>query len=413
MGHIPSDWLVEQAATCNKEGLSYSECTVCKLRLATLSAEKLSHTPGQWVVDEEATCTKTGFKRQECAVCGETVEEAVIPLTDHTPEIIPGREATVKEPGLTDGERCTACQQITKPQQSIPPTGSRGLTFAKNPDSKTYAVTGIGTCQDTVIYIPQSYEGSTVTAIGDEAFAGCTKVVKIYLPETVTAIGDRAFYNSGLTEFTIPEGVKTFGNQIFFQAQKLETVYYNSDYTRESGSIFGATAVKKVVFGGSKVPAYVCRDTQSLTQIVIEKTVTEIGDYAFENCTSLVKAEIPSSVVTVGDGAFKNCTGLAQVTIPDSISAIGTETFAGCAALTEVVIPGSVTRIGTRAFADCGSISMLAVPVSVTNIGQEAFAACTGLTEIHYRGTQAQWSRITKGTDWDKNAGSYVVRFED
>ena len=317
---------------------------MCKQRQVNAVIPKTGHTPSDWILDQEATNTVAGKMHQECDVCKEVLETA-----------------------------------------EIPTTGSEGLAFAKNPDG-TYTVTGIGTCKDTVIYIPGSFDNGTVTVIGEQAFADCTKVEKIILPNSVTKIGDRAFYNSGLVEFTIPASVKQVGSQIFFQAENLGTVHYNSDVANASASIFGATAVKKVVFGGKKVPAYVCQGASELLDVVIGSTVTEIGNNAFEDCTNL-----------------------STVTIPDSISVIGADSFAGCAALSAVTLPNSVIRINQRAFAGCANLYAVTVPASMTNIGAEAFSGCAKLQKIDFQGTQAQWDKITKGENWDHNIASYTV----
>jgi len=49
----------------------------------------------------------------------------------------------------------------------------------------------------------------------------------------------------------------------------------------------------------------------------------------------------------------------------------------------------------------------------VTSIGNWAFTYCTGLTEIHYGGTKAQWNAIGKGVDWNDGTGSYTVYCTD
>ncbi len=344
IGHISSDWIVEKEATCQAEGNQYVECTMCKMRQANAPIPKTGHTPGEWILDKPSTNTTPGKTHQECDVCKEVLDTA-----------------------------------------EIPTTGSSGLAFAQNGDG-TYTVTGIGTCKDTVIYIPGAYEGGAVTAIGEKAFAGCGKVEKIILPNSVTEIGDRAFYDSGIKEFTVPASVKKLGNQIFFQADKLDTVYYNSDYANQTAPVFGATWVRKVVFGGKKVPAYVCQSASGLSEVVIGKTVTEIGNNAFEDCTNL-----------------------SNVTIPDSVSAIGEASFAGCSALTTVTIPDSVIRINKRAFAGCSDLYRVTIPASMTNIGAEAFSECKKLQNIDFQGKQAQWDKITKGANWDYMVSNYTV----
>ena len=45
-----------------------------------------------------------------------------IPLADHTEETIVGKAATCAETGLTDGIKCSVCNEIIKPQIPIPVT---------------------------------------------------------------------------------------------------------------------------------------------------------------------------------------------------------------------------------------------------------------------------------------------------
>ena len=406
--HTKAAMKVDKEATCQENGSQHKECPDCGYKGPAETIEKIGHINSDWIVEKEATCIAEGKQYVQCTMCKKRLANVGIPKTDHTPgEWILDQAPTSAEPGKTHQE-CDVCKTVLDTAE-IPATGSAGLTFAKNSDGKTYKVTGVGTCKDTVIYIPDTYEGLQVTAIGDQAFAGCSQVERIVLPDTITEIGNRAFYASGLKEFTIPASVKTLGTQIFFQADNLDTVYYNSDYANQTTSIFGATSVKKVAFGGTKVPDNVCQGAAELTEVVIADTVDEIGYYSFEDCTSLYRAEIPSSVGLIGPGAFKNCTSLATLVIPDSVSVIDAQTFEGCTALTSVEIPDSVIRINSRAFAGCSSLFQVTVPVSITNIGEEAFRDCVLLQTIEFMGAQTQWDKIPKGANWDWNTGNYIV----
>ena len=68
-----------------------------------------------------------------------------------------------------------------------------------------------------------------------------------------------------------------------------------------------------------------------------------------------------------------------------------------------------VTGIGDRAFENCPGITTVYIPSSITQIGARAFYGCTGLAGISYQGTVTQWGTITKGLEWNSNAGSYTV----
>ena len=121
----------------------------------------------------------------------------------------------------------------------------------------------------------------------------------------------------------------------------------------------------------------------NITEAVIEKGVTSIGNYAFLGCTSLTSIDIPDSVTSIGNSAFSGCSSLTSVTIPDSVTSIGNSVFYRCSSLTSVTIPDSVTSIGHHdTFSGCTSLTSVTIGNSVTGIGISAFYNCTSLTSV-------------------------------
>ena len=143
--------------------------------------------------------------------------------------------------------------------------------------------------------------------------------------------------------------------------------------------------------------------------------VTEIGNYAFENCYDLTSITIPNSVTTIGDCAFYNCRGLSTLTIPTSVITIGKSAFKGCSGITSITIPNSVTTIGESAFMWCSGLTEVTIPNSVTTIGRWAFEYCSGLTEVTIPnsvttiGSWAFWSCPIEKLVWDSNMSPYAV----
>ncbi len=81
------------------------------------------------------------------------------------------------------------------------------------------------------------------------------------------------------------------------------------------------------------------------------KTVTGIADYAFKGLT-VYKVNLPRTITVIGEGAFQQCTKLVSVNLPSSLREIGDYAFKGCVKLENMVIPSNV-RIGQDAF--CGT----------------------------------------------------------
>ena len=146
-------------------------------------------------------------------------------------------------------------------------------------------------------------------------------------------------------------------------------------------------------------------DCSSLTSITIPDSVTGIGDCAFLGCEKLSNINLPKSLVSLGRQAFSYCraltainipktlkicgsyvfmdAGLKAVTIEDGITAIPNNLFDSAYTLETLDIPDTVTSIGDRAFYYCKSLKSITIPDGVTSIGDNAFSYCSSLTSIN------------------------------
>lgn len=112
------------------------------------------------------------------------------------------------------------------------------------------------------------------------------------------------------------------------------------------------------------------------------KSVREIAESGFMNCSALESITIPDSVTWIGDSAFYLCTSLTSIVIPNSVTKIGKWVFAECSALTQVTFSSQMTEIPNRTFGNCTSLESIVIPDNITAISEYAFYYCNGLKSI-------------------------------
>ena len=214
-------------------------------------------------------------------------------------------------------------------------------------------------CSNTVI--PNS-----VTAIGNDAFEGCTQLSALTLPESVTEIGDYAFSDcTSLADLIIPQAVNKIGKYAFKNCLSFTHIALPENLTTVSEGLF-----------------YGCTGLQ---EVALSDNVTAVGSYTFYGCSSLTEVTLPDSLTSLSASLFNGCTSLQTFTIPASVKTIGTRAFNNCTSLTAITIPSGVSSLESYAFAGCTGIGLIDLPVSVTKIANQAFRGCTGMHDIYIR----------------------------
>ena len=107
-----------------------------------------------------------------------------------------------------------------------------------------------------------------------------------------------------------------------------------------------------------------------LPDVIEDMPVTDIGPYAFSDCSKLTEVDIPASVTNIDAAAFRECRGLKTIVFPSGLVSIGTEAFRRCSAISSLELPNSLRILNSGAFAECRSLRSVVVPSSVETIGE-------------------------------------------
>ena len=200
----------------------------------------------------------------------------------------------------------------------------------------TVELTGYVTAPTGALTIPATVTNESteysVTSIGNSAFAYCTALTKVTIPNSVTTIVHHAFQNcEALTEIIFGNGLTTIERAAFYYCSSLQQVTIPASVTSIGYSVFG--------------------NCHALTQINVEIANTaycsENGVLFSHDKTRLVqypagKPEtsyiIPEGVATITNGAFESCKKLMTVSIPSSMTTIEERAFLYCSSLTEMTV---------------------------------------------------------------------------
>ena len=251
---------------------------------------------------------------------------------------------------------------------------------------------------------------STVTSVGQDAFAGCGNL-SVYKNYSQLKLPENLIKDSPtLTELVCPS------EDLFVYASSTDAVYSSSTmlktliiHTGRSGidyiiqplmnrqqDALTYLDVENVWLFKKIIPDEWFLDFTFLEVAKLPKDLESIGYRAFENCRVLREVTIPASVNNIGESAFENCRMLQEVTIPALVTEIKDSAFDNCRSLSAVHFGGSteeqaddpaasqcaLQRIGNWAFYNCHQLQELNIPEGVTEIGDAAFYGCSYLEDL-------------------------------
>ncbi|MBQ8010009.1 MAG: leucine-rich repeat protein [Oscillospiraceae bacterium] len=172
---------------------------------------------------------------------------------------------------------------------------------------------------------------NSVISIGAEAFAGCTSLTTVSVPDSVTRIGTNAFENcTTLTSVAIGAGVNAIDSNILLNCTSLKEIQVaesNLYYKDIDGVLFTKDATELLIYPDGKQGEY-----------SIPNGVISISTSSFTNCDGLIEIEFSDTVTNIGILAFSGCDSLSSILLPKNVGIIDVYAFDGCTSLSEIMI---------------------------------------------------------------------------
>ena len=225
-----------------------------------------------------------------------------------------------------------------------------------------------------------------IKEIGNNVFEDCHGLSSITIPQSITKIGKNIFlFCEHLDSIYIPFGTKEkYDNLLPNYKDKLiekEDVENLSTKVTEKDLANAWTDEYGVMYSADKKRLLKAPDHNFIHNYSITYGTQIICNKAFRASEYLKNIIIPSSVTQIGDEAFAHCQWLNYVNLPNLIKLIGNSAFDGCIHLEEINIPNTITKIGSLAFESC-AIKHFTIPQSMIYIGQNPFAGCEKIDSL-------------------------------
>ena len=229
-------------------------------------------------------------------------------------------------------------------------------------DDKLYTVSTIGYEAFANTNIDELALPRQLSEIGVNAFANCSRLVKLQLPNSMLKIDSGAFRNcAALTSISMNANLESIGNSAFYKCLNLTELALNDNLSIIDNNAF--------------------KDCTALSKLTFNDNLTNIGEYAFSGCGQIENIMLPKALTIISPHAFENCKGLQSLTFNDVLSSIGESAFNGCNIHGELILNRNLTTIGDYAFYGNKEITSIKFN-SLTDIGSHTFSKCSGLSSI-------------------------------
>lgn len=249
-----------------------------------------------------------------------------------------------------------------------------------------------------------------------EAFADCTLLEKVILPNSIISLDSGIFKNnSALKNIILPCSLKTIPYEAFYNCSSLNEVTIPDQlkviesYSFANCSLLSNFSFKENIF---IINSHAFENTH-LNSAEIESKNLNLGEYAFYNCSSLSSITLNGVISHIKEYTFANCPLLENISIPESIEKINQSAFDNCSSLvfneysncnylgneknpyivlmssvnkyiTETIINSETKVIYNSAFLDCTKITSIIIPYKVYSINDMAFYGCSSLNELKF-----------------------------
>jgi len=162
------------------------------------------------------------------------------------------------------------------------------------------------------------------------------------VPEGVTAIASRALSECAFTDLTLPSTLENFQKYSIYLCQDLQNFHVAPGNPN-------LTTVDGILYSADMTTCLACPSGREGT-VAVTEGVTELADYAFQNCGGITYLTMPDTVTRIGHSCFDQCINLRRIDLSAALTEIGSWAFYYCLDLPMLILPACLERIGNSPF---------------------------------------------------------------
>ena len=277
----------------------------------------------------------------------------------------------IKKLGTSVFWKCSALQSVVLPQ-SLSVISSKtfnectaltGIDFGGVREISSYAFAGCTSLRS--VDVPEG-----VDMVWEFAFSGCTALESVSYPSTLKDLMPRACDGCySLTRFSVDPDCPYYTSA--------DGIIYSKDMSVLVNAPAGLEGAFTVPDGVLELGKYSFKDCEKITAVTVPDSVETVGWEAFLYCYGLEKITVGSGAVIIGGGCFGDCSALKEVDLRMAENAlIDTCAFYNCTALERIVLPDTVTAIGSQAFCGDTALAEIVIPDTVVSFDENIFEQC-------------------------------------
>lgn len=219
----------------------------------------------------------------------------------------------------------------------------------------------------------QTKSGKGVTKIGDFAFANCTNLKSIVIPDTVTDIGAGGIANcSALKKLVIPSTLNSISDNVFYGSNSIEEINIKdgSGFVYENGMLINKNRTNIYYLSESAV---------NIETFIVPQGITTLGANLLRN-NKIKKVVIPSSVNYIEVDFFTSNVDEIEIATDNPKYIVSNDAiyskdkkilYMYFSKGSEVILEDGVTTIGPKAFKNARA-SIIKLPQSVKELSAYA-----------------------------------------